>query len=396
MSETAREPNGRFFEPRADSTASSETDPDAVGTTAVRSLLLGMLLTGSQDALFGLDDVLDDVALTRDVPPVRGWEDRVAVANRSDEVLRGYDVPEPESELVWSQGDRPFLDERASLWSLAAQSDDAAPALAWLRLVMASGPTTADGVAAAAALSHWRRPSKDAEVPAFLDDAREVLRRGSEAADPVVREIAEAARGTGIGRPGEARAEERLPNAWRVEMPDAGVSTMVHGTAAWRGDWWYPQGDFHDYVLGNLRDNLYAGGAPFSWSGAYLVKSRRTASERLARWVSDLAHGVVDTVFAHSYGGGITLESTTKGAVFNTAVLLSVPVHRNYDVEWRNIDRPVSVRLKFDLVLAAARARQRFPANVDELILPLYPWLHGATHDPLLWDEQDVATQLAL
>lgn len=262
---------------------------------------------------------------------------------------------------------------------------------------MASGPDTVDGVAAASALSHWRRPSKGARVPSFLNDARAMLRTASEGSDSVGREIALAARGTGIGRRREGAGEDRLPNAWRkLDESSDGLSMMVHGTWAWRGNWWYPDGDFHTYAKEEVRDNVYDGGAPFSWSGAYLSRSRRLAAVRLARWVQDLAAGQVDTVFAHSYGGAIALESTTNGARYETAVLLSVPVHRNYDIEWRHIGRPLSVRLSFDLVLAAARARQRFPANVDELVLPLHPWQHGATHKPGLWSDHDVASKLSL
>jgi hypothetical protein len=254
---------------------------------------------------------------------------------------------------------------------------------------------TVEGVAAAAALSHWRRPSKNDSIPEPLELARRILKRAKEADQPVAREIALAATGAGIGKGLVGRDEENFANAWKTD-PHEGLSTMVHGTFAWSGDWWFPGGDFHRYVQDGLRPNVYAGGAPFSWSGAYNGKNRSLAAQRLARWVTDVGSGQLDCIFAHSYGGGITLMSSAQGAKYGTAVLMSTPVHRNYDIEWRNIGRTVSVRLRFDLVLAAARARQRFGANVDEYIVPLFPWQHGITHTPAFWDEHDVAGHLGL
>ena len=356
-----------------------------------------MLLTNSQAALFGLDDELDRVGVTRTTPAVLGWEARLEAAAASDSVLSNFDSENPEQAGHGDGSTRPFSAQRTDLWVRVQESTNPADAIAWLRLVMAGGPLTIDGVAAAAALSHWRRPNKASSVPQFLNDAREILRTAAEDPSSVQGEIAVAARGTGIGRRREAADESRLPNAWKSDGGSHdGVSMMIHGTWAWRGTWWYPSGDFHTYAKGRIRPNVYSGGAPFSWSGAYLSKSRRVASTRLARWVQDIAAGHVDTVFAHSYGGAIALESTTSGAHYETAVLLSVPVHRSYDVEWRHIGRPVSVRLNFDLVLAAARARQRFPANVDELVLPLHPWRHGATHKPRLWSDHGIANKLDL
>jgi hypothetical protein len=397
VTEISAEGADAFFQPRSDAASAGEVDGDAVGTNAMRALMLGMLLTDAQTALFGLDSELDRVGVGRQTPAVLGWEARLAAADASNAVLSELDAENPERAVQDDRSGRPFLAQRSDLWARVQDSSDPADAIAWLRLVMASGPATVDGVAAASALSHWRRPSKGARVPPFLNDAREILRTASEDANSVEGEIAVAARGSGIGRRRDAANEIRLPNAWKVvhESPD-GLSMMVHGTWAWRGDWWYPNGDFHSYAKHAIRPNVYSGGAPYSWSGAYLSKSRRVAARRLARWVQDMSAGHVDTVFAHSYGGAIALESTTSGASYETAVLLSVPVHRNYDIEWRRIGRPVSVRVDFDLVLAAARARQRFPANVDELVLPLHPWRHGATHQPQVWSDHDIANKLSL
>lgn len=271
MTEIGTEGADAFFQPRSDATSAGDVDPDAVGTNAMRALILGMLLTDAQTALFGLDSELDRVGVGRQTPAVLGWEARLEAADASDSVLSEFDAENPELAEQAAGTGRPFLAQRADLWARVQDSSDPADAIAWLRLVMASGPSTVDGVAAASALSHWRRPSKRARVPPFLNDAREMLRIAAEDPSSVEGEIALAARGTGIGRRREAADENRLPNAWKVvdESPD-GLSMMIHGTWAWRGNWWYPSGDFHTYAKGAIRPNVYSGGAPFSWSGAYL------------------------------------------------------------------------------------------------------------------------------
>lgn len=397
MTTSSDQPDGRFFAPREDAESAGESDADSVGTNAMRALMVGLLLGDAQDAMYGLESEFRRVGVPEGIPPLQGWEDRLDAASRSDAYLRQYDIAEPGTARP-SDG-RPFASQRVALWQAVQEApSDPAFAVAWLRAVMAAGPETPDGTAAAAALSHWRRPKGMTleQAPQFMVSARDLLRDASEGNDPTAREIALAARGSGVGVARQSNAEDSEVKRWRVPRSAGDLSTMVHGTWAWRGQWWYPGGDFHAFVHQGVRPNLYSGGAPFSWSGAYLRRSRQVAAERLARWVEDVADNRTDTVFAHSYGGGITLMSTPLGACYETAVLLSTPVHQNYDVEWRNIARPLSLRLGFDLVLAAARARQRFGANVDELVLDLQPWRHGATHDPALWDDEGIAGMLGL
>ena len=352
------------------------------------------MLSNAEAAMFGLDDQFGAVGLERDVPGIKGWEERLEVAARADQYLSSRDVPTSLAPNL----DPPSLDlaeQRTDLWSLARTTpEDPATSVAWLRALMYASPGGPDGVAAAAALSHWRRPKGATAVPGFLEDARLVLNRASEAQGGPAQEIALAARRVGIARPGSAPEEDNQVTAWKATP--AKLSVAIHGTWAWRGDWWYPGGDFHSYVQQDVRPNIYAGGAPFSWSGGYFKKSRSKAAQRLARWAQDVAGNRMDSAFAHSYGGAIALMSTASGAKYDRLVLLSVPVHNDYDIEWRHIGQPQSVRLSFDIVLAAAGARQRFGANDDELVLPLYPWSHGATHDPQLWADRSIASTLGL
>lgn len=104
----------------------------------------------------------------------------------------------------------------------------------------------------------------------------------------------------------------------------------------------FPGGNFHTYLLNEVRPDLFCGQNPFAWSGAYRNKHRLIAAERLAGWTQDIVRGPLNSVFAHSYGGVIALEATKYGLVVHDLVLLSVPAD-NVRVEWRRIDRAVSL-----------------------------------------------------
>jgi pimeloyl-ACP methyl ester carboxylesterase len=144
-----------------------------------------------------------------------------------------------------------------------------------------------------------------------------------------------------------------------------------------------------------VRQDLYADGAAFSWSGAYKTKHRELAAERFALWGADVARGRLRTVFAHSYGGLVALNATAYGLRVDEVVLLSTPVE-NVPIEWRNVGRAVSLRIHMDLVLLAARRRQKFTENVDEHYLPGWFWSHADSHDPEVWTAHGCATSLGL
>lgn len=105
------------------------------------------------------------------------------------------------------------------------------------------------------------------------------------------------------------------------------VSTMIHGTWAWKGDWWRPRpGNFHGFIRENHRLNLYGGGARYSWSGAYRRSDREQAALDFYDWTaSEAAPAGVQTAFAHSYGGEIAARAVNAGARVEEIVFLSVP-----------------------------------------------------------------------
>jgi hypothetical protein len=172
------------------------------------------------------------------------------------------------------------------------------------------------------------------------------------------------------------------------------VSTMIHGTKAWAGNWWEPGGGFHQYIRDGYRSNLCTRGAVFSWSGAYRSRHRQLAGERFARWASDLAAGGLQTVFGHSYGGEVAARAVASHHIqVDELIFLSTPVTSYIDEAVATGIRVVDVRLGFDPVLALARTRQRIDsqANVTQVLLNRWRLDHGASHDRDVWDAEAVA-----
>jgi len=174
---------------------------------------------------------------------------------------------------------------------------------------------------------------------------------------------------------------------------------MVHGTWGWKGNWWYSGGDFHGYVRDGYRNHLYEGGMEFSWSGAYSKGQRALGGERFKRWV-DSAGGAdgVGSVFAHSYGGEIVARAVNAGALIDEVVLLSAPIHSHHVAMCDRVRRVVDVRLRNDIVLVLARARQSLPArpNVVSHIIERSLWSHSASHEPDVWCREEIAASVAL
>lgn len=220
---------------------------------------------------------------------------------------------------------------------------------------------------------------------------------GRRSADPIVRELAMASR-MGIGRmdrDGETHATTNTASALLPPNPEA-TSTMVHGTWGWKGHWWYTGGDFHDFIRDNYRSELYSDGKEFSWSGAYSDKQRDLAGDRFKRWAD--SEGGLKTAFGHSFGGEIIARAVNMGAQITDVVLLSAPVNYHHLSMLNRVDHVYDVRLKFDIVLTAAGARQRLPPayNVTEFCLDLPLWSHGATHEPDLWKQHNIANVIGL
>jgi hypothetical protein len=385
--------------PRSDAEAVADPSPSGVANTAARMLVLGSALTASP-ALDGLGEDLDQIGISKLPRYWGGAEARATVLEKSDTVLSEHGVLDAVTAAEGQRGypvsrrnDTPLRPERVELWERAQQDGSAESAVALLRCVMTDSEAVGSS-AAAVALSTWRA-SKETPAPTALRYARQLRRlyaTGTQIGG--ASEIARASLGGADGN-SSAATFTTFARGSAEDGPGSTASLMVHGTAAYRGQWWYPGGDFHGYVLQNLRDDLYAGGQPFTWSGAYRNRDRELAAERLAAWAGTASNSRLHTIFAHSYGGVIALEATTHGLVIDEMVLLSVPAER-VAVEWRNVGRAVSLRIHLDLVLMAARRRQLFTENVEENHLPFWFWRHEYSHDPSIWKDYGCGSLLSL
>ena len=350
---------------RSDAEAASDPSPAAIATTTARALALGSALA-TPNALRGLDEDLAAIGLQRLPARWGGWEQRKQILADSDDVLERYhllDEVRSREEALWTATDNlfgaPQWSARADLWRSVTADRHQADTVAWLRLLMADQEPTA-AAAAAVALAKWQHPREsDISVPTALNSAREVLPRYANSPNTDASLIAGAALGTGDDA-------NYFTLSGRGGAPTGPTtSLLVAGTGAWANSWYLTGGDFHSYILREVRHDLYSGYDAFQWSGAYKQRHRLVAAERLAGWVRDVVGHGLNAVFAHSYGGVIALNATTHGLRVNDLVLLSVPAGE-VRVEWRNIERAVSLRIHMDLILLAARRPQYFTENVEE------------------------------
>ncbi|MDX6288028.1 MAG: hypothetical protein QOG53_3513 [Frankiales bacterium] len=228
----------------------------------------------------------------------------------------------------------------------------------------------------------------DQYIVAFLSRWR--LNRALRSFDSTVQSLAFAAfvppSSDETGGPGEpAEPPQTLPGALVV-------STMIHGTWGWKGDWWRSGCDFHRFVLQNYRPDLYSRGAKFSWSGAYSASQRRQATQDFRDWAYEVAPHGLQTVFAHSYGAEVAALGLVAGAGIHELVLLSAPATAVIEDVIQSGVRVVDVRLRVDPILAIARARQRLPSlpNVTPVILNGWRLDHGSTHRQAVWRHEDI------
>ncbi|ROQ54837.1 hypothetical protein EDF36_3307 [Rathayibacter sp. PhB152] len=222
----------------------------------------------------------------------------------------------------------------------------------------------------------------------------ELARRSS---DPIVRELAAAA----FLRPSasiDASFETVGPRPPGVVTAER-TSTMIHGTWGWKGDWWYPEGDFHAFIKGSSRPTLYGGGTEFAWSGAYSDQQREKGGKRFKRWADSIGGAAgLGTVFAHSYGAEVVARAVNSGAIVDELVLLSAPIHDHHRLMLDRVRRVIDVRLSNDIVLVLARAAQRLPEGkgVIEHIIERPFWSHGASHHPVVWRYEGIAASVGL
>ncbi len=191
------------------------------------------------------------------------------------------------------------------------------------------------------------------------------------------------------------RPLSRGKSAPRVKKPRETVM-LIHGTWASDSAWYQPGGDFHKHIKA-LRPDLYGAADFFKWSGGWSDGARLDGATALKQWVESRNESGLDLV-AHSHGANAVLKATELGLRIGKAVLLSCPVHVDkYFPNFANVQTPLfAVRVHMDLVVIADGGGQRFRhPDIKEITLPIW-FDHGASHEPQVWKDNNVAQKIAL
>lgn len=351
-------------------------DPEAVQAQAAILLAMGAQLRGDRAAVQArtavvaqasdmfLKDEMDEFPIPRLVPAARRMSPREALEKR-------FGTADESSGAMVKMAEDVY----------ATRSTTAAAALA--EVAMQQGHELVRVAAAHAALSMTTETRQPYEI----------LVEGTKSDDELVREVA----ATALAR---FRPEDPALRALYSEPPPpkdgtAYTSTMVHGTFATNGTWWRPGGDFWQYVKGNVWSDLYSGTDVYRWSGGYSHGAREQGADLLAAWIQ--SHAAVNlSLMGHSHGASVMLLTSWKtGIRFGKVVLLSAPVHPSlYNLNFSAVQRAVSIRVKFDLVLLADGSAARFTdPRYNDHTLPVW-FNHSATHDPDVWRRYNIPSML--
>src|SRR5262249_39701259 len=132
-------------------------------------------------------------------------------------------------------------------------------------------------VRVAAAAAYHERSSEEGKLLRLLE-------HGTHSIDLLTRQLSATA--LAQVSPDNARLRE-LQRTGRAAGAAGATRTamLIHGTWALGAAWWQPGGDFHSYVLQELRQDLYAKSDRFAWSGGYSDSARAIGAEDLVNWV---------------------------------------------------------------------------------------------------------------
>ncbi len=266
--------------------------------------------------------------------------------------------------------------------------------------VYAEGTTESAANLLEAALSHPNELNRVAAASSYLEITTQparlikILEAALNSKDELTRDVA----ATSLARvaPDNPKLKALTKRrATKTRKPPSKTSFIVHGTWARGADWWQPGGDFHTYALQNVRPDLYSANDRFEWSGGYSDAARTQGATDLRDWVQRKGFNSPD-IFAHSHGANISMLATQMGLNIGTLVLLSCPVHARYLPDFTHVQRTVSLRVRFDLVILADRGGQKFKhPNIEENVLPLW-FDHSASHEPDVWKKHQVKAMLGL
>ncbi len=361
--------------------AFASDDPEAVQAQAAILLAVGAQLRGDHAALQARSamaaqpsnmfyrDELEEFPIPRLVPP--GWHLSTSAA----------------------------MEQRFGAVAAEATERDAGTMATIAEDLYVRQSTTSAAALAQAAMDHPHELVRVAAAHAALAMTTEpatkpyaILVQGTRSDDELIRDLA----ATALAR---YRPDDPALRVLTIEPepPSEGkayTSTLIHGTWAANGTWWPPHGDFWNYIDQNVWNDLYAGADAYKWSGGYSNGARDQGADLLVAWIN--SHAANNLSFmAHSHGTSVSMLASWRGVTFGRAVFLSSPVHPSlYNMNFSAVQKVVSIRVKFDLVLLADGSASRFSdPRYNEHVLPVW-FNHSATHDPAVWIKYKIPTML--
>jgi pimeloyl-ACP methyl ester carboxylesterase len=249
-----------------------------------------------------------------------------------------------------------------------------------------------------ASMVHGRELTRVAAAFAYFHVTSEpgrplaVLVAGTRSVDPLTRDVAATALAQ-VASDHPRLRELLVTRRRRRRGKRSRTALLVHGTWARTSAWWQPGGDFHSYLLNNVRPDLYGAGDRFDWSGGWSDGARALGASDLDAWVRARALSGLD-LFTHSHGGSVAMLASQAGLDIGKLVLLSCPVHPQYTPDFSHVGKAVSIRVHLDLVILVDGGGQRFQdPGIQENVLPVW-FDHSATHAPAVWRQFDVPAKL--
>jgi hypothetical protein len=368
-------PQGQVTNPPSGSIAFETTDEPALLTQAACLLIIGLQLRGALPNGPPISEVLPQEDLDRlKIPALAPSPGRGDSQPIKDALTRRFGnsfttgVPE-DDDRTW----------RDTVFSELARDHFRLPtSLTASLLLEACLRHPHELVRVAAATAYHDRSSEPERLTA-------ILLEGTRSADLLIRQL--AATGLAHAVPYHARLKQFTTSGGSSGLAaKAGHTAMlIHGTLALGFSWWRPGGDFHTYLGGALRPDLYSDNDYYRWSGAYTEGERDAAATALVGWVNQHNEQGLD-LFAHSHGGSVSMLASHRGLRMGKLYLLSCPVHApKYLPDFAQVGKTVSIRVHLDLIILGDRGGQRFRhPQIHEHILPIW-FNHSATHNPDVW-----------
>lgn len=221
------------------------------------------------------------------------------------------------------------------------------------------------------------------------------LLQGVRSDDELTREVAATTLGRYLPEHPELAALVSRQLEPRGDGPRTRTSMLIHGTFAKGNEWWQPgfPGNFHQYLRGNVFNDLYNNADRYDWSGGYSAGARALAGVQLVDWIRRRNEEGISLI-THSHGGSVAMLATAQ-VPLGKLVLLSCPVHpATYSVNFANVVKVVSIRVKLDLVLLADGGGGQFPdSRYNEHVLPIW-FNHSKPHEESVWRRYNIPAML--